>query len=196
MSILASVIEQLAVLVGGGFVVVCMAFVVFPGHIPGIVLTGVAMLIGLVMLSRHLPEITRWVERRRGIEDVSSQVVDGGLWLWLKFSVAYAMLWLINGLMLCVIYFSIFDSAISAQKLAALILANTIGFIVGFLAVFAPGGIGVREAVTVAALSPFLPLREALIAAIALRAWMVLFDGLNCGVMIIAELRQAARNTN
>jgi len=195
MSILSSVIEQLAVLFGGGFVVVCAAFVVFPEYLPGVALAGVALLVGLVILSRQAPEIVRWVQRRRGIDEESPQDVAGGLWRWLQFSIAYAILWLISGLILCVIYFSLFDGAITAQKLAALIFANTIGFIVGFLAVFAPGGLGVREAITVAVLSPFVPLREALVAAIALRALMVLFDGINCGFMITAELRNAARNS-
>jgi uncharacterized membrane protein YbhN (UPF0104 family) len=192
LSILTSVIEQLAVLLGGGLVVVCAALFVFPEHLPGVVLAGLLLLAGLVILSRHVPGVVRWVQRRRGIDEASPPDVDGGLWLWAKFSVAYATLWLINGLALCVIYFSLFDDAVTAQTLAALVLANTIGFIVGFLAVFAPGGIGVREATTVAVLAPFLPIGEALIAVIALRAWMVLFDGVNCGLLLLAELRLAA----
>ncbi len=196
MSVLTSVIEQLAVLFGGACVVLVTALVVFPDYLVGIALVGVAMIAGSALLSRHVPEIVNWVRRRKGIDDGAQQAMDGEVWPWLKFSAAYAILWLINGLMLCVIYFSLFDGTVTLHKLAALILANTIGFIIGFLAVFAPGGIGVREAVTVAALSPFLPLREALIAAILLRAWMVLFDGFNCGIMVVAEVkRHAARGS-
>ena len=103
-------------------------------------------------------------------------------------------MWVISGATLCVIYFSVFDATVTVEGVAALILANTIGFIVGFLALFAPGGIGVREATTVAILAPFLPLREALIAAVALRAWIVIFDGINCGIMLIAEMRNTARH--
>jgi uncharacterized membrane protein YbhN (UPF0104 family) len=196
LSVVTTVIEQIAVLFGGGLVVVCAALFVFPEYLAFVLLAGIGVLAALVVLSRHIPGVVRWVQRRRGIDEASPEDVDGGLWLWLKFTVAYAALWLINGLMLCVIYFSLFDGALTAQSLAALILANTVGFIVGFLAVFAPGGIGVREAITVAALSPFLPVREALIAAIALRAWMVLFDGLNCGIMVIAELRHASQRSD
>lgn len=196
LSILTSVIEQLAVLIGGGIVVVCAAFVVFPDYRPGVALAGVLLLVALVVLSRHVPDVVAWVQRRRGIEEAPPREVSGGLLRWLRFSIAYAVLWLISGLILCVIYFSLFDGAVTAQKLAALIFANTIGFIVGFLAVFAPGGLGVREAITVAVLSPFVPLREALIAAIALRALMVLFDGINCGFMIFAEVKNAARRSD
>jgi len=195
MSILTSVIEQFAVLMGGGLVVICAALVVFPEYLAAIALAGVAMLVGLVILSRYTPEIARWVQRRRGIDEAPLQDVAGGLWLWLKLTITYSMLWLINGVILCVIYFSLFDGMVTVENLAALILANTIGFIAGFIAVFAPGGLGVREATTVAVLAPFFPIREALIAAIVLRALMVFFDGVNCGIMIFAELKHAARNT-
>jgi len=195
MSILTSVVEQSAVLFGGGFVAVFAAILVFPEYLPAIALAGVAMLVGLVMLSRHVPEIVKWVQRRRGIEVAPVPNIAGGRWLWLKLIVAYSILWLITGMILSVIYFSLFDVTVSVGNLAALILANTIGFIVGFLAVFAPGGLGVREATTVAVLAPFFPIREALIAAILLRALIVVFDGINLGLMVFAELRHAARNT-
>ena len=195
MSILTSVVEQFAVLFGGGFVAVFAATLVFPEYLAAIVLMGVAMLGGLIMLSRHVPEIVKWVQRRRGIEVAPVPDIVGGLWLWLRLIVAYSILWLIAGMILSVIYFSLFDATVSVGHVAALILANTIGYIVGFLAVFAPGGLGVREATTVAVLAPFFPIREALIAAILLRALIVVFDGINLGIMIFAELRHAARST-
>lgn len=192
MSVLTSVVEQFAVLFSGGFVAVVAAALAFPDYLPAIALTGVAMLVGLILLSRHVPEIVKWVQRRRGIEVQHVPDIAGGLRLWLKLIVAYSMLWLITGMILSVIYFSLFDNTVSVGNLAALILANTIGFIVGFLAVFVPGGLGVREATTVAVLAPFFPIGEALIAAILLRALIVVFDGINFGIMILAELRQAA----
>ena len=194
MSILTSVVEQFAVLFGGGFVAVFAAALVFPEYLPAIALVGVTMLVGLIMLSRHVPEIVKWVQRRRGIEVAPVPDIAGGLWFWLQLIVAYSMLWLISGMILSVIYFSLFDGTASVGNIAALILANTIGFIVGFLAVFAPGGLGVREATTVAVLAPFFPIKEALIAAILLRALTVVFDGINFGIMIFAELRHAARS--
>ena len=54
-----------------------------------------------------------------------------------------------------------------------------------------PVGLGVREAVTTAAvLAPFLPLHEALLAAVAFRAWLVLFDGINAVLLIANESRR------
>jgi uncharacterized membrane protein YbhN (UPF0104 family) len=193
MSIVSSVAEQLIVFLGGGIVATCAAFVVFPDYRPIIATAGIASLVGLTFLPRFLPVIVGWIQRRRGEAETVTSDLECGIGHWLKFTIAHVVMWVTSGAILCVIYFSVFDAALTVEGVAALILANTIGFIVGFLAIFAPGGLGVREATTVAILAPFLPVREALIAAVALRAWIVLFDGINCGIMLIAELRNTAR---
>jgi uncharacterized membrane protein YbhN (UPF0104 family) len=195
MSVVSSVIEQLAVFVGGSVVAVGAALLAFPQYAFGIAVAGAALLLGLIVLPRFTPRIIAFVERRRGGSDIATPAIEGVSRYWLKYCSAHVLLWLISGTTLCVIYFSLFGGEFNAQGIAALILANTIGFIVGFLAVFAPGGLGVREATMVAVLTPFFPIREALIAAIVLRALWVFFDGINCGIMIIAELRHAANNT-
>lgn len=192
MSIVTSVIEQLVVLFAGGVVAIGAAFLTFPDYWPGIAMTGVALVVGLTILSGRVPEIVEWLQRRRGNTDNVLPIVRSKLEHWLQFILLHAVIWLVSGVTLCFIYFSLFDAEVTTQGIAALILANTIGFIVGFLALFAPGGIGVREATTVAVLAPFFPIGEALIAVIVLRAWMVLFDGVNCGLMLIAEIRHVA----
>lgn len=194
MSLVSSVMEQLVAFLGGGIVLVAAAFFVFPDYTLLVALAGAALLATLVALTRRVPEITRWLQHRQGISEETPPVVDDGIGYWLRFSLAHAVLWLVSGVVLCIIYFSLFGATVTVQGVAALILANTIGFIVGFLAVFAPGGLGVREATTVAILAPFFPMREVLIAAIAMRAWIVLFDGINCGLMLIAEFRHVARS--
>lgn len=193
-TIVSSVAEQLVVFLAGGIVAICAAFFVFPDYRPFIAAAGLASLFGLALVPRFVPGIVRWVQRRRGEDEMASSVPRVGLMQWLQFTLGQVVMWITSGAILCVIYFSVFDAAVTVEGVAALILANTIGFIVGFLAVFAPGGLGIREATTVAILAPFLPVREALIAAVALRAWIVLFDGINCGIMLIAELRYTAKH--
>jgi uncharacterized membrane protein YbhN (UPF0104 family) len=194
LSVLSSVVEQLSILTSGGLVAASAAFFVFPEHrlISG--LAFIAILTGSFLLSRNSSGIIAWAQRKKRIVQESPKADRGWSQSWLSFNVAYAALWLINGLILCVIYFTLFDDSITAQKLAALVFANTIGFIVGFLAFFAPGGIGVREAITVAVLAPFLPLRDVLMAAVALRALMVFFDGVNCCILIIGEVIHAKKD--
>lgn len=192
LSIMSSVIEQILVLAGGGLVVVAAAFIVFPGYRLYIALLGILVIAGVVVVSWNIPAVTRWLRRDDGDAELPASAGFRPARL-LQFSVAYAALWLISGFILGLIYFSLFDAVASARTFAAIVLANTTGFVVGFLAVFAPGGLGVREAATVAVLAPFLPVREVLIAAIALRAWIVLFDGINAVLLLVGETRRAAR---
>jgi uncharacterized membrane protein YbhN (UPF0104 family) len=193
LAVTSSVIEQILVIAGGGIVIVASGFLIVPGYRVLIVVLGSLIVAGLVFVSYNVPVIVHWLGRLPVQDELSEDVRFGPLRL-LMFSLAYAALWLISGIILSIIYFSAFGASISVQGVASIILANTIGFIAGFLAVFAPGGLGVREAVTVLVLTPFLPVREVIIAAIALRALIVLFDGINAVIMLVSESRHALRN--
>ena len=103
------------------------------------------------------------------------------------------MLWVLSGLIFSIIYFSLFDASITRESVAALTLANTSGIVLGFFAFFVPGGIGVREAVTTFILAGFIPVREALLAAVCYRAWMILIDGLNALLILGREASMAKR---
>jgi uncharacterized membrane protein YbhN (UPF0104 family) len=57
-----------------------------------------------------------------------------------------------------------------------LVGVNAIAMIAGFLALFSPGGIGIREGVMVALLTPSLGLSQAMILSITMRLVMVAAD--------------------
>lgn len=61
-------------------------------------------------------------------------------------------------------------------SIALLALAN----VAGILAVFAPAGLGVREAVIVAGTSAYIPLTDAIALAAALRVLSIIADGVFC----------------
>ena len=58
-------------------------------------------------------------------------------------------------------------------------------FILGFLAFFAPGGIGVREGILVVLLSNFFPTPVATLISLSSRVWMALAEGL-CSIVAVA----------
>jgi uncharacterized membrane protein YbhN (UPF0104 family) len=68
-----------------------------------------------------------------------------------------------------------------------LIGINAIAWIVGFLSLPVPGGLGVREGVLVTLLQVFVPLPVSIIAALLARVWailgMVVFFGVFVGVL-------------
>ncbi|MGI9271391.1 MAG: lysylphosphatidylglycerol synthase domain-containing protein [Woeseiaceae bacterium] len=189
-SIESGVVEQILVLAGSAIVSTGAAIVAFPESAVLVAILGATVLAAAIVATVNVPGLTRWIMRKRG-QDVSDTGGQDYHWIGLlRFSVGYAFLWLISGVILAIIYFALFDVVVSAEKIAALILANTVGFVAGFFALFAPGGIGVREAVTTAALTPFLPMHEALLAAVAFRAWLVLFDAANAVLLIVTESRR------
>ena len=194
MSIVTSVVEQILVLAGGGIVVIGAGLIAFPEHTSSLAVLGATLLIGLLVLLTNVPTVVQWLRRNRTDADVPENIAGYSLFHFLRYAAAYAVLWLISGLILSIIFFSLFDAIATTENIAALMLANTIGFVVGFFAIFAPGGLGVREATTVAVLAPFFPIREVLIATIVLRAWIVLFDGINAVIMLIGESRRSAKD--
>ena len=190
MAVMSSVVEQMLLLAGALVVAVGAAMVAIPQLSGPVLIVGIAGLAGIVFASMKIPTIANWLLRKK-MPNALPVRIDGyhpiGI---LRFVFAYAVIWLFSGAIFSTIYFSLFDVAVTAERVAALVLGNTLGIALGFFAFFVPGGIGVREAVATIVLAPFVPVREALLAAVAYRAWMVLIDGLNGVVLLVREARR------
>lgn len=111
---------------------------------------------------------------------------------YLRLMVTHALMWVILGAVLAAICFAFALHPFTLELFAALVLANTIGFVVGFAAIFAPGGLGVREAVTTAVLLPYIPLEQAAILSISFRLWTTASDAL-LALTIALQTFQSAR---
>jgi uncharacterized membrane protein YbhN (UPF0104 family) len=66
-----------------------------------------------------------------------------------------------------------------------------LSYVAGILAVFAPGGLVVREAALVALIGPVLGGEQALALAIAARLWVTVIDAVLSAVMLIRPTRSA-----
>ena len=106
---------------------------------------------------------------------------------YLNFALGYSAGWIVNGLLFTSIYFAFFDATFSIQLLGILILANTFGVTLGFLAIFAPSGIGVREAVTSGVLALVMPLDDAIMLTVLFRLWLVLTDIVVGGLVVVGN---------
>lgn len=104
----------------------------------------------------------------------------------------YALLWAMSGLIFGGLYLTFFQAPVSTEMLAGMLLANTAGVALGFFAVFAPGGIGVREAITSAILYNFMPLADAVLLSFLFRIWSILMDVLGALVILWFETKSAA----
>lgn len=97
----------------------------------------------------------------------------------------YSLVWLAVGLIFSCIYFALFPVAPSLPVVMRLILANTVGITLGFFAIFSPGGLGVREAVTGGLLVSQMSLEDALLLSLIFRLWIVASEILS-GVALLA----------
>ena len=193
LSVISSVVEQMLLMTGAMLIAIVAALIALPKYWIAITVIGVFLLLAAIVASSKIPALTRWLLRRRNIPDIPEKIPEYHAKGVFRFTLAYAMLWILSGLIFSIIYFSLFDVSITREGVAALTLANTTGIVLGFFAFFVPGGIGVREAVATFILAGFFLVREALLAAVCYRAWMILIDGLNAMWILGREASMAKR---
>jgi uncharacterized membrane protein YbhN (UPF0104 family) len=192
LSVMSSVVEQVLVVTGALLIAIVAALIALPEYRLAIIGMGGLLLLAATVAASRIPALTHWILKRRKVRDIPEKFPDFQAASVLGYTLAYGMLWILSGLIFSIIYFSLFDASITRESVAALTLANTAGIVLGFFAFFVPGGIGVREAVATFVLAGFIPVREALLAAVCYRAWMILIDGLN-GLLILAREASAAK---
>lgn len=107
---------------------------------------------------------------------------------YLRFVAGYGLVWLLSGFVLVGLYIAFIDQNLTVKLLAVLLLANAVGIWMGFVAVFAPGGIGVREATSIVVMLPFVQLEAAVTLTVLSRVWLLLMDALS-GFIALWSLR-------
>jgi hypothetical protein len=88
--------------------------------------------------------------------------------------------------------FWLFGRALFGSTSPSILLAGTAfvaSYVAGIIAVFAPGGIVVREAALVATLGPVMGAERALVLALAARLWLVALEIVVAGVFFGVERR-------
>lgn len=84
--------------------------------------------------------------------------------------------WASVGAILYCLWAAIFASTFDLAIASSIISANTVAFLIGFFAFFAPGGIGVREGVLVGLLAATMGLPQAVYITVLYRIWLVITD--------------------
>jgi len=95
----------------------------------------------------------------------------------LVFFLLYIIVWMIYSLA-----FYVFVSSLTSLESVNIFQFFTIlplCWVVGYIMIFAPGGIGVREGMLVIILGEFLPAEVALVIAVTQRIWFTIVEGIN-----------------
>ena len=103
----------------------------------------------------------------------------------LKLSAGYLLVWLFLTCAFMFVCSSIIDVELSFGSGVIFILSLTAGFLAGFLALFAPGGAGVREGVGAALLTSIVTLEEAVLLMLLFRVWIVAAELLAGAVVLL-----------
>lgn len=109
----------------------------------------------------------------------------------LGLTVAYAATWLLLGMAFWLFVSSLTD--LGPEALLTVVGIFAAAYVAGFLAVFVPGGLGVREGVLAALLALYIPPSIAVAVAIAARIWSTAVEIAAAGLLVarfgVADLR-------
>lgn len=151
-----------------------IGLVVFePWSIAALVPVGGAVAVGRRL---WLIPLSRWSSRRFRIRDrsLSPEEITATLLTGAKAACLYAPLWFVHGASVWLIARALFGAP--AAGLLFYTGAFALSWLAGLAAVFAPGGIGVRESVLAAFLAPRLGAADAIVVAVASRMFFAAVD--------------------
>lgn len=189
LGVTATVVEQLA-LAQGNFVLGLLVFPVATQIPAGLAAGAWAAALGSVVFAPMLLTYARalaehWPRLARQLWPADLEVGT----TYRRAVLGFLAAWLCNGAVLYALQCALFDGGADAMGLVRAIFANACGALAGTLAVFAPGGIGVRESAAAAVLATHLAFADALFLMVVLRLWMVLVDALLCLALLARSVR-------
>lgn len=177
-NIQATYIEQVYLLGSGAILaaLIVAALASNPLLLLAAIIVAVAILIATVY-QRPLTSLLRLLHKLRKREGavqtiefrISARFMLGML-------LQYMFVWVLLGLVMYGLYLSLFPAGISFKMAAVITLSCVVGVSAGFLAVFAPAGIGVREAVSAFILAEYMQPADSLLLVLVFRLWLGILE--------------------
>lgn len=110
--------------------------------------------------------------------------------IWLVL-LGYLGVWLIMGIAFALLAASL--TPLTSSLLPALVATWAAAYVIGYLSLLTPSGLGVREGVMVLLLAPLLPAPAPTVIALAARLWMVVAEVIAATMALISRSRQRGR---
>lgn len=188
----ATYIEQIYVIGSGAIVASLLAAALGINDVLWLVALGSLLVIVVATLyQKPLTALIRWAHSWRKLDEtieLDDVRLPPARMLGVLFF--YMVGWLLLGAVMYGLYLSLFESTVSIRMAAIVILACAAGICAGILAIFAPGGVGVREAVSGAILAPYMPLADAVLLVLIFRLWLAALDVLVGGAIYLRHTRR------
>jgi uncharacterized membrane protein YbhN (UPF0104 family) len=143
----------------------------------GVIVIFMVGMLALILYPKFLEKVLNGLLRLAKKEpiEIKLKAKDMLLYLWL-----YGVSWMIFGLGFMVLIKAM--TPVSFNQYFGLSGAFAFSYILGLLALFAPGGIGVREGILVILLSNFFPTPVATLISFSSRIWITLAEALCFGL--------------
>jgi hypothetical protein len=185
----ASLLIQVVNLLAGVAVVLLMASDAIPLAQPVVVALG-GLAVAIALIPRFLPAFARWIGARFG-RVVSWPSIPYGTIVVVYAECAVA--WVLYGLAFQLMVSAIFGSASGAARLYIAVYTASYGL--GYIALPAPGGIGVREGAMIALLTKYgmATLADATVISVVSRVWLTVLENLP-GLILLAIFPKGARS--
>jgi hypothetical protein len=160
---------------------------VYPGFRSGAIAASIGVAVGIVLLPYLLPPVLAWLSRRRGGPPLDRQLTASTLWMATGINAAA---WVGYG-----IAFALFSRGVTPQisgDWPLFIAVFAASYLIGYLVLFSPGGLGFREA----ALTVFLVgvgaagQGDAVMLGVTSRMWLTVLEILP-GLVSLLTVRRA-----
>jgi uncharacterized membrane protein YbhN (UPF0104 family) len=196
-SLQATLLEQM-VMLHAAFLLCTLLYAVTVPSAVSLSLSVVALLSSLMgrQIQRSLIAPINWLAARYfKRSQLTTGITQVGTLPYVRLLAAFMASWFLIGLVFATLYYAAFPKSWGLTLTLILIQANTIGVVAGFLALFAPGGMGVREAVTSGVLSMFVALPDAVFASVLFRLLVVSVE-LSGGLFVILLVRPQPKESD
>jgi hypothetical protein len=146
--------------------------------------------LGLLLLQpRILERLLNWIFRKLGRPAIRVTLTWGQIWILIA---RYFVVWMAMGLSFAMLVRAL--TPIAWRDAPYLVAAWATAYVVGYLSLLTPAGLGVREGVMAVLLFPLMPLPVAAVIAIMARLWMVVGEALGAGVSLVAWRRMKSHD--
>jgi uncharacterized membrane protein YbhN (UPF0104 family) len=163
----SAILNQLLNIMGGLILVVILSGREFFGGMPKLSYIVLFLIFVLFLYPRVMEKVLNWGLKKLKREPIKVNLSFKGN---LTFTLFFMLAWGIYGFAFTIFIKSLTDCSFSQWPFLTSIFAFS--YIIGFLSIFVPGGLGVREGLLIYYLSNYFPLPVATLVALLSRLWM------------------------
>ena len=194
----ATYIEQIY-LIGSGIILASLVLAVITANqLMWLLAVLILAIISAAMIyQKPLDMLLKLSHRLRGAQDgFASDKFTLSILKQLYLLTMYMMVWVLLSMVLFGLYIAVFQVPPTLPMAAVMVLACVVGVSAGFVAIFSPGGVGVREAVMGSILAAYIPVSDAVLLVLLFRIWLATLEVIVGGPLYLSKRKEIQRTAS